>query len=126
VRRSHVRGGLTSYKLPQLGVDDAAGCMVHSGYVLSGPQTMDHHRITPARAPEECWIDPARLPPAALSRRPVDSWQIIPGALDEHDITIATFVRTVRDVTGLIAVGSSNRNTSTGMSSTRPPPACST
>jgi hypothetical protein len=67
---------------------------------------MDHHRITAARAPEECWINPARFP-VALSkpRRPVDSWQIIPGALDEHDITVATFVRTVRDMTGHIAGG---------------------
>lgn len=67
---------------------------------------MDHHRITAARAPEECWINPARLPPAALSKpRPVDPWQIIPGTLDEHDITVATFVRTVRDMTGHIAGG---------------------
>jgi hypothetical protein len=87
---------------------------------------MDHHRITAARAPEECWINPARLPPAALSKpRPVDPWQIIPGTLDEHDITVATFVRTVRDMTGLSRAARSNRNASTGMSSMPPPPACS-
>jgi hypothetical protein len=37
--------------------------------------------------------------------RPVDPWEIIPGALDQHDVAVATFVRTVRDITGAIASG---------------------
>jgi hypothetical protein len=68
---------------------------------------MNHRTTAACGPPEACWIDLARVPHAPLfkPRRPVDSWKIIPGALDEHDITIATFVRTVRDLTGAIAGG---------------------
>jgi hypothetical protein len=57
---------------------------------------MDHH------------LHIAAACPALPKLRPVDPWRIIPGALDEHDVDLATFIRNTRDMFDQIKEGRLN------------------